>query len=271
MTRPPALLGCSAAMSNLREEVACAARSELKVLISGETGVGKEVVARLIHNQGTRSTKPLLAVNCAGLTDLLLKSEMFGRVRGSVTDAYRDKRGLLELADGGTLFMDEVGEMSLSMQALLLRFLEDGEFQPVGSDRLQSVSVDVRLIAATNRNLVERCSRNEFCSDLCYRLNILHIQVPPLRERREDIPLLLGHFSAHYARVHRVAPLELSKDALAALVDYDWLGNVRELMDVVEQLTVQQRVLALPGRRRAPAVAKLRVRAATTHRHRRAG
>jgi transcriptional regulator with GAF, ATPase, and Fis domain len=243
MTRSHVLLGGSAAMSNLREEVACAAKSDVRVLLSGESGVGKEVVAHLIHDQGTRSTKTMLAVNCAGLTDSLLESEMFGHVRGSFTDAYRDKRGLLELADGGTLFMDEVGEMSLRLQALLLRFLENGELQPVGSDRLKPVSVDVRVITATNRDLVDRCSRREFRSDLYYRLNVIHIQIAPLRERREDIPLLLAHFLAHYARGHRVAAPELSREALAVLVGYDWPGNVRELMNVVEQLTVRH-----PGR-----------------------
>jgi len=243
MTRSHVLLGCSAAISGLREEVACAARSDVRVLISGSSGVGKEVVARLIHSRGTRSTKLMLAVNCAGLTDSLLESEMFGHVRGSFTDAYRDKKGLLELADGGTLFMDEVGEMSLRMQALLLRFLENGEIQPVGSDKLQPTRVDVRLIAATNRDLMERCAQKAFRSDLYYRLNVIHIQIAALRERQEDIPLLLAHFLAHYAQVHRVAAPELSTEALAALVDYDWPGNVRELMNVVEQLTVRH-----PGR-----------------------
>jgi DNA-binding NtrC family response regulator len=181
----------------------------------------------------------MLAVNCAGLTDSLLESELFGHVRGSFTDAYRDKRGLLELADDGTLFMDEVGEMSLRMQALLLRFVENGEIQPVGSDKLQPTRVDVRLIAATNRDLVERCAQKEFRSDLYYRLNVIHIQIAALRERREDIPLLLGHFLAHYAQVHRVTAPELSNEALASLVDYSWPGNVRELMNVVEQLTVR--------------------------------
>ncbi len=234
-----ALIGGSAAVTSLREEIACAARSDVRVLISGESGVGKEIVARLIHRNGPRTTKPLLTINCAGVADSLLESEMFGHVRGSFTDAYRDKVGLLKLASGGTLFMDEVGEMSLRMQALLLRFLESGEIQPVGSDRLLPIHADVRLIAATNRNLVERCAQKEFRSDLYYRLNVVHIQVAPVRERREDIPLLLAHFLAHYANQHGVAASRVSKEALAVLVDYDWPGNVRELMNFVEQLTVR--------------------------------
>jgi len=204
--------------------------------------VGKEVVARMIHERGPRSKRPLLAINCAGLTDTLIESEVFGHVRGSFTDAYRDKRGLLEQAAGSTLFMDEVGEMSLRMQALLLRFLESGEIQPVGSDRLHPVKADVRIIAATNRNLLGRIAENEFRSDLYYRLNVIHIRIPPLRERREDIPLLLSHFFALYAQLHRAEPPELSGDAHTLLTDYDWPGNVRELMNVVEQLTVR-----LPG------------------------
>lgn len=239
MTGTSALIGVSAAVAALREEIACAARSDVRVLISGESGVGKEIVARMIHRDGPRSTRPLLTINCAGVADSLLESEMFGHVRGSFTDAYRDKVGLLKLASGGTLFMDEVGEMSLRMQALLLRFLESGEIQPVGSDRLLPTHADVRLIAATNRNLVERCAEKEFRSDLYYRLNVVHIQVAALRERREDIPLLLAHFLALYASQHGVAAPRVSREALAVLMEYDWPGNVRELMNLVEQLTVR--------------------------------
>jgi len=243
MDRPQVLVGNSTALRRLREEVECAAKSDVRVLITGESGVGKEIVARLIHDLGPRARKTLLAINCAGLTDTLLESELFGHVRGSFTDAYRDKRGLLETAHGSTLFMDEVGEMSLRMQALLLRVLESGELQPVGSDRLHPMKVDVRLVAATNRDLLSRISEREFRSDLYYRLNVVHIRIPPLRERREDIPVLLAHFFDHYSEAYRSAVPEVSSDAHGLLVDYDWPGNVRELMNLVEQLTVR-----FPGR-----------------------
>src|SRR5262249_21189805 len=158
-----------------------------------ESGVGKEVVARLIYHRGNRSRGPLVTINCAGVPDTLLASELFGHVRGSFTDAYTDKRGWLEQANGGTIFMDEVGEMRAEMQGLLLRFLENGEIQRVGSDRRKTV-VDVRVITATNRRLMDRVMAKEFREDLYYRLNVIHIEVPPLRDRPEDIPILLTHF-----------------------------------------------------------------------------
>jgi transcriptional regulator with PAS, ATPase and Fis domain len=181
------LLGNSPSIRELREEVEYAARSDAKILITGESGVGKEILARLIHRRSNRARAALVTINCAGLPDSLLESELFGHVRGSFTGAYRDKAGLLELAHNGTIFMDEVGETSLRMQALLLRFLESGEIQRVGSDRAQA-RVNVRVIAATNRNLVERIATKEFREDLYYRLNVIHLTVPALRDRREDIP-----------------------------------------------------------------------------------
>src|SRR5262245_18248655 len=187
------LIGSSVAIRAVQGELQYAARSDAKVLLTGESGVGKEVVARQIHALSRRSAAPLVTMNCAGLNESLLESELFGHVRGSFTGAYRDRLGFLEMADGGTIFMDEVGEMSLRMQALLLRFLESGEIQRVGADR-QRARVDVRVIAATNRNLVDRVSVNAFREDLYYRLNVIHIPIPTLRERREDIPLLLRHF-----------------------------------------------------------------------------
>ena len=206
-----------------------AASGDAKVLITGESGVGKDLIAREIHAHSQRASGPFVAVNCAGLTETLLESELFGHVKGSFTGAYRDKLGKLELANGGTLFLDEVGEMSLRMQALLLRFLEQGELQRVGaSDRARIV--DVRVVAATNRNLAERVAAGEFREDLLYRLRVIHIHVPPLRERRRDIQPLVEHFAAARRRVVRFAP-----EAHVVLERYRWPGNVRELQNVVEQ------------------------------------
>src|ERR671915_2563067 len=193
MDKPVVMVGASPAVRGIEEEVHHAARTDAKVLITGESGVGKEIVARLIHTRSNRGSGPLVTINCAGFPDSLLESEMFGHVKGSFTDAYRDKKGWLEQAHGGTIFMDEVGEMSLRMQALMLRFLETGEIQRVGSDR-KMPPLDVRVITATHRKLLDHVADKTFREDLYYRLNVIHIAVPPLRERREDVPVLLDHF-----------------------------------------------------------------------------
>jgi transcriptional regulator with PAS, ATPase and Fis domain len=220
----------SRAMTELLTMAARAAESPAKVLITGESGVGKDLVARYVHNNSARKLAPFVAVNCAGLTETLLESELFGHVKGSFTGAYRDKRGKLQLAHRGTLFLDEVGEMSLRMQALLLRFLENGEIQAVGSDHAQT-RVDVRVIAATNRNLDDQVAAGQFRDDLLYRLRVIQLPVPPLRERPDDIQALATHFAARSGR-----KLELSDDARRAFLRYRWPGNVRELLNVVEQL-----------------------------------
>ena len=207
-----------------------AAGSSAKVLITGESGVGKDVIARRIHAQSPRHRNEFVAVNCAGVTETLLESELFGHVKGSFTGAYRDKMGKLQLAHRGTIFLDEVGEMSLRMQALLLRFLENGEIQAVGSDSARTV-VDVRVISATNRNLQEMIAAGLFREDLYYRLNIIHLHVPPLRERPEDIQPLATHFLARSGR--RVT---LTAKAWQTLEGYSWPGNVRQLQNVVEQM-----------------------------------
>jgi transcriptional regulator with PAS, ATPase and Fis domain len=238
------LIGVSAALRSLQEDLEFAARSDAKVLITGESGVGKEVVARLIHQRSGRRNAPLVTINCAGLPDTLLESELFGHVRGSFTGAYRDRPGLLETAHGGTVFMDEVGEMSLRMQALLLRFLESGEVQRVGADRLQS-RVDVRVIAATNRNLLDRIAQKEFREDLYYRLNVINLLIPPLRERRDDVQVLLPYFLRVYSQRHGVPTPDLSPDALRLLTAYDWPGNVRELKNVIERLVVRARATVI--------------------------
>jgi DNA-binding NtrC family response regulator len=237
MTIPIQLIGTSAATRRVLEDVDCAAATDAKVLITGESGVGKEVVAQLIHHRGDRASANLVAINCAGVPDSLLASELFGHVRGSFTDAYRDKQGWLEQAHRGTIFMDEVGEMSLQMQAALLRFLENGEIQRVGSERRSAV-VDVRIIAATNRRLIDRVAANEFREDLFYRLNVIHVEIPPLRERPDDVPALVDHFLGVFQRTYRIERPRFAKDALEQLMAAPWPGNVRQLRNVIERLVV---------------------------------
>jgi two-component system nitrogen regulation response regulator NtrX len=234
------LIGRSATICELREELDYAARSDAKILITGESGVGKEILARLIHKHSNRARAQLVTINCAGLPDSLLESELFGHVRGSFTGAYRDKPGLLETANNGTIFMDEVGEMSLRMQALLLRFLESGEIQRVGAERAQA-RVNVRVITATNRNLTERIASKDFREDLYYRINVIHLTVPALRDRREDVPELLDHFIAYYSLRHSLPVPTLAPEALSHLVGYTWPGNVRELKNFVERLVLRAR------------------------------
>ena len=231
------LIGHSAPMAALQQEIDRIARSDAKVLITGESGVGKEIVARAIHAGGPRASNVFAPVNCAGLPEALLESELFGHVKGSFTGAYRDKPGKLESAHNGTAFLDEIGEMTLRMQGLLLRFLETGELQKVGSDAGTSY-VNVRIIAATNRNLCEMITQSTFRQDLYYRLNVVNVVVPPLRERREDIPALVQYFRAHYGALNRSPITRVSQEAMEALVAYSWPGNVRELENTIERLTV---------------------------------
>jgi transcriptional regulator with GAF, ATPase, and Fis domain len=253
------LIGRSSAIRAIEAEVEQAARSDAKVLITGETGVGKEVVSRLIHHLSARASAPLVTLNCAGLPDSLLESELFGHVRGSFTGAYRDKPGLLEMAPNGTVFLDEVGEMSPRMQVVLLRFLESGEIQRVGADR-SHMRVNVRLITATNRDLQAQIASGAFREDLYFRLNVIRLSMPPLRHRLEDIPLLVDHFLYSYGQVHKVPKLELAPEALEALVAYAWPGNIRELKNVVERIVLKTvgpivRRQDLPGEVTGPAAA----------------
>src|SRR5712691_10640811 len=234
------LIGTSAPMADLRQEIDRVARTDAKVLITGESGTGKEVVARQVYALGNRFGRPFVAVNCAGLPETLLESELFGHVRGSFTGAYRDKPGKLEVADEGTIFLDEIGEMTLRMQGLLLRFLETGEIQKVGADRTGN-RVDVRTVAATNRNLREMITQGLFREDLFYRLNVTHLVVPALRERKDDIPALVDHFLAPMTRPVGHAPRQISPEARTALLDYHWPGNVRELQNVIERMIVRAR------------------------------
>ncbi len=234
------LIGDSAVMKELRGEIERVARSDAKVLITGESGVGKELVACAIHAYSHRTDRAFLAVNCAGIPETLLESELFGHVRGSFTGAYRDKPGKLELAADGSIFLDEIGEMTLRMQGLLLRFLETGDVQKVGAHRADG-RVDVRVIAATNRNLRDLIAQGQFREDLFYRLNVIHIAVPPLRERREDIPELINHFLSHFTRNNGTPTPAITPEAYQALTEHSWPGNVRELENVIERLIVRGR------------------------------
>src|SRR5919106_3767536 len=231
------LIGSSTAIAELVQEIDRIARSDAKVLVTGESGVGKELVAHAIHQRSPRAQRPMVAVNCAGLPETLLESELFGHVKGSFTGAYRDKQGKLEMADSGTMFLDEIGEMTLRMQGMLLRFLETGELQKVGADRIVG-RVDVRVLAATNRNLRDMIAQGTFREDLFYRLNVIHLAVSPLRERREDIAGLTKHFLAYFTQRVTSVARNISPEAMTALTEYHWPGNVRELENVIERLVV---------------------------------
>lgn len=234
----PRFIARSEAMRTLETDVSHAARSDAKVLITGETGTGKEVIARLIHQRSPRAASPMVTLNCAGLPDSLLESELFGHVKGSFTGAYRDKPGLLETAPNGTVFLDEVGEMSARMQVVLLRFLETGEIQRIGADRSHT-RVNVRLITATNRNLEAEVAAGTFREDLFFRLNVVRLTIPPLRERVDDIVPLVQYYVQWYSQAHRIPAPELTPETIATLTAYHWPGNVRELRNVVERVVLK--------------------------------
>jgi two-component system response regulator HydG len=234
------LVGASDAIEDLRAEIDRIAQTDAKVLITGESGVGKELVASAIHARSARAQRPFVTMNCGALTETLLESELFGHVKGSFTGAYRDKAGKLQLADRGTLFLDEIGETTLRMQGLLLRFADTGELQRVGSDS-PSVCVNVRIIAATNRDLREMVALGQFRHDLYYRLNVIHLPVPPLREHLADVPVLVDHFLSRRRADHSVVLRRFSDEAMHSLMTYPWPGNVRELENAIERLVVHCR------------------------------
>jgi transcriptional regulator with PAS, ATPase and Fis domain len=239
VTRTPhELIGQTPAALALDEDIRLAARSDAKVLITGESGVGKEVAAQRVHQQSPRASFPMVTINCAGVPDTLLESEFFGHERGSFTGAYRDRQGFLEKADRGTVFLDEVGEMSLRLQGLLLRFLETGEIQRVGGG-VADRRVNVRIIAASNRSLEAEVEKKNFRDDLFYRLNVIRLHVPALRERLADVPLLVQYFLDQFSQQYRVARIEVTPDAMAILAAYSWPGNVRELRNIVERTLVR--------------------------------
>ncbi|UUQ66623.1 nitric oxide reductase transcriptional regulator NorR [Pseudomonas fuscovaginae UPB0736] len=245
------MIGQSKAHKRLMEEINLVGGSDLTVLITGETGVGKELVAQAIHAASPRSEKPIISLNCAALPDTLVESELFGHVRGAFTGAVGDRRGKFELANGGTLFLDEVGELSLSVQAKLLRVLQSGQLQRLGSDREHQV--DVRLIAATNRNLAEEVRNGRYRADFYHRLSVYPLQVPALRERGRDVLLLSGFFLEQNRSRLGLGSLRLSPDAQTALLAYNWPGNVREL----EHLIGRSALKALGNCRERPKILSL--------------
>ncbi|HNQ46752.1 MAG TPA: sigma-54 dependent transcriptional regulator [Syntrophorhabdus sp.] len=230
------VVGNSEAMIEVYKTIDKVKDAKATVLILGETGTGKELVARAIHYNSTRSGEPFLPVNCAALTESLLESELFGYVKGAFTGALKDKLGVFETADGGTVFLDEIGDISPRLQQVLLRVLENGEIQPVGSTARKKV--DVRVVAATNKNLEELMKTSLFRADLYYRLNVISLRLPSLLERKEDIPALANHFLRKYSAENNKTITGISKEALQMLEGYNWPGNVRELENVIERATL---------------------------------
>jgi two-component system NtrC family response regulator len=226
------IIGDSRKMEEVIQKIHIVAQTRMNVLIQGESGTGKELVARAIHDQSPRGEMPFLPINCAAITESLLESELFGHEKGAFTGAVATRQGMMEIAEGGTLFLDEVGEMSLSLQVKLLRAIEQKEVIRVGGSKV--IPVDVRIIAATNQDLKAKVAGKTFREDLFYRLNVFNILVPPLRERREDIPKLAGHFLSEIGGENQITPKRLSAGARIALIAYRWPGNVRELRNAME-------------------------------------
>ena len=232
----PNIVGESRVMEDILALVKRVAGSRATVLITGESGTGKELIARAIHQCSNRAAKSFISVNCAALTETLLESELFGHERGAFTHAVAMRKGRFELADGGTLFMDEVAEMSQGLQVKLLRVLQEMEFERVGGVR--TIKVDVRVVAASNRDLKEEVEAGRFREDLFYRLNVVHLHLPPLRERQEDIPLLAAHFIKKYVQENLRDKTRITPEALKVLIQYAWPGNVRELENVMERAVI---------------------------------
>jgi DNA-binding NtrC family response regulator len=263
-----ALLGQTPAMEELRQLIRQVARTEATVLIQGESGTGKELVARAIYQQSPRAQAPFIRVNCAAIPENLIESEFFGHEKGAFTGALHKREGRFELAHGGTILLDEISEISPHVQAKLLRVLQEREFERVGGNR--TLRVDVRVIATTNRRLEESVERKEFRQDLFFRLNVVPIHLPPLRERRDDVPLLAEHFLQRFARKHGARVRGLSDACLAALQAHDWPGNVRELQNVIERAVIlcgdapqiEPKHLGLTTRPAEPAAAEPSARAA---------
>ena len=230
------IIGDSVPMKALRQQLALMAGTNGRVLIFGESGTGKELVAHAIHATSLRAAAPFVEVNCAAIPEELIESELFGHVKGSFTSAHENKAGKFQKADGGTLFLDEVGDMSLRTQSKVLRVLEEQRFEPVGA--AGSLQVDVRVVAATNKNLEEEIGRGNFREDLFYRLNVIPFFVPPLRERREDIPLLADYFLREFTTAYGRKPKELTPEAYSLLAEYHWPGNVRELKNLIERIVI---------------------------------
>ena len=230
------IIGESVPMKALRQQLALMAATNGRVLIYGESGTGKELVAHAIHSSSARASEAFVEVNCAAIPEDLIESELFGHRKGSFPGALEDKIGKLEKADGGSLFLDEVGDMSLKTQAKVLRSLDEGRFEPVGAET--SIQVDARVIAATNKNLEDEIERGNFREDLFYRLNVIPFYVPPLRERIEDVPLLADHFLREFVLAYGRKPKELTQEAYQVLMEHRWPGNVRELRNLMERIVI---------------------------------
>lgn len=232
----PQMIGKSAAIARVREIIDKVAPTEARVLITGPNGTGKEVVAHLIHEQSTRANGPMVEVNCAAIPSELIESELFGHMKGSFTGAVKDRAGKFEQADGGTLFLDEIGDMSLAAQTKVLRALQESEITRVGSDK--PIKVNVRVLAATNKDLQKEIAEGNFREDLFHRLNVIPIAVPPLKDRLEDIPLLVEHFTARICNEQGIAPKTFDEGAIKALQSREWTGNIRQLRNVIERLII---------------------------------
>jgi two-component system nitrogen regulation response regulator NtrX len=230
------MVGESKAIAHIKEIIEKVAPTDARVLITGPNGTGKELVAHWLHEKSDRSSGPMIEVNCAAIPSELIESELFGHIKGAFTSAVKDRAGKFEAANGGTIFLDEIGDMSLSAQAKVLRALQESRIQRVGSDK--DIKVDVRVVAATNKNLKKEIEEGRFREDLYHRLAVILIQVPSLNDRREDIPLLIEHFANKIADEQGNAKKTFSKEAIALLQDYDWTGNIRELRNVVERLII---------------------------------
>ena len=234
--RAHGIVGRSRAVDDMVRQIEAVAPARSTVLITGETGTGKELVARAIHDGSARRRMPFVAVNCAAIPDTLIESELFGHRKGAFTDATGTKRGKFSLADGGTIFLDEIGSMGMALQGKLLRVLQEREIEPLGAERVERI--DVRVIAATNRDLRLLVADGRFLPDLFYRLHVVPISVPPLRERRDDIPLLVAHFVEKHAATCGKAIAGVDAPAMSALIGHDWPGNVRELENTIERAVV---------------------------------
>jgi two-component system, NtrC family, nitrogen regulation response regulator NtrX len=230
------MIGESGPVQQIKETIEKVAPTEARVLITGENGVGKELVARWLHEKSSRADNPLVEVNCAAIPSELIESELFGHEKGSFTSAIKQRIGKFEQANGGTLFLDEIGDMSLSAQAKVLRALQEGKITRVGADK--DINVDVRVIAATNKDLLKEVEEKNFRLDLYHRLSVILVHVPSLNERREDIPLLVNNFLGEICEDYGVAPKDIQPEAMEALQQYNWTGNIRELRNVVERLVI---------------------------------
>jgi two-component system nitrogen regulation response regulator NtrX len=242
----PRILGDSVPMKALRQQLSLMAATNGRVLIFGESGTGKELIAHAIHAASQRSGEAFVEVNCAAIPEELIESELFGHRKGSLAGALEDKIGKLQKADSGTLFLDEVGDMSLKTQAKVLRALDEQRFEPVGAS--QFIQVDVRVVASTNKNLEEEIERGNFREDLFYRLNVIPFHVPPLRERVEDVRLLAGHFLKEFTTAYGRKPKELTEEALRVLEEYPWPGNVRELRNLMERIVIMNPQIRIDAR-----------------------